>query len=65
MKTATEKPRPYGDTRPPEESRRPETFRLPASISEKLQLAAEKFECSKTYYVELALRNQFEKDRIT
>ena len=59
-----ERPRPYGDIRQPEELRRPETFRLLESISEGLAEAAEKFDCSKAYYVELALRNQFAKDRI-
>ena len=60
----TDKPRPYGDSREPQEERRPETFRLPANISEKLAAAAEKFEVSKTYYVELALQNQFRKDNV-
>jgi hypothetical protein len=63
-KSESERPRPYGDTRPPDEAKRPETFRLPASISEKLEQAAEKFDCSKTYYIELALRNQFAKDGV-
>lgn len=61
----TETPRPYGDFREPEEERRSGTFRLPASTSEKLAAAAAKFDCSKTFYLELALKNQFEKDRIT
>jgi hypothetical protein len=63
-KTETAKPRPYGDTRKPEELRHPETFRLPASICEKLSAAAQKFDCSKTFYLELALTNQFKKDGI-
>jgi hypothetical protein len=61
--TASEPPRPYGDFREPDQERRPETFRLPIAISEALAAAAQAFECSKTFYVELALRNQFEKDR--
>jgi hypothetical protein len=64
-KTETAKPRPYGDTRKPEELRHPETFRLPASICEKLSAAAQKFDCSKTFYLELALTNQFKKDGIS
>ena len=63
-KTETAKPRPYGDTRKPEELRHPETFRLPASVCEKLSAAAQKFDCSKTFYLELALTNQFKKDGI-
>jgi hypothetical protein len=63
-KTETAKPRPYGDTRKPEELRHPETFRLPASICEKLSAAAQKFDCTKTFYLELALTNQFKKDGI-
>ena len=64
MKPTTDTPRPYGDFREPEEERRPESFRLPVSICERLNAAAEKFECSKTFYIELALRNQFKKDGI-
>jgi hypothetical protein len=66
MKTATaESPRrPYGDFREPEPPKQSETFRLPTSISERLARAAEHFDCSKTFYVELALRNQLEKDKI-
>jgi hypothetical protein len=63
-KTETAKPRPHGDTRKPEELRHPETFRLPASICEKLSAAAQKFDCTKTFYLELALTNQFKKDGI-
>ena len=33
-------------------------------MSEKLAAAAEKFDCSEAFYVELALRNQFRKDGI-
>src|ERR1700757_4055341 len=64
-KTEIAKPRPYGDTRKPEELRHPETFRLPASICERLSAAAQKFDCSKTFYLELALTNQFKKDGIS
>lgn len=64
MKTDTT-PRPFGDFREPEKEKRSESFRLDASTSEKLARAAEKFNCSKTFYIELALKNQFEKDRIT
>jgi len=41
-----------------------ESFRFRQSISEMLQRATHSFDCTKTYYVELALSNQFQKDGI-
>jgi hypothetical protein len=63
-KPTKDKPRPYGDTRPPKEPTRMESFRLRRSISEMLHRATQNFDCTKTYYVELALSNQFQKDGI-
>ena len=64
LEVVDDKPRPYGDTRPAPEVKRPKTFRFGPEFWDKLALATEKFDCSETYYVELALRNQFRKDGI-
>ena len=63
-RSTKDKPRPYGDTRPQKELTRMESFRFRQSISEMLQRATHSFDCTKTYYVELALSNQFQKDGI-
>jgi hypothetical protein len=41
-----------------------ESFRLRQSISGMLDRATQNFDCTKTFYVELALSNQFQKDGI-
>jgi hypothetical protein len=57
-------PLPYGDVARVKESTQIKSIRFKSSTLSRLAAAALKYQVSKTHYIELALRNQFDKDEI-